>query len=277
MIITSCYNCGSERNSFSAEENGYVLVRCASCGLLFVENPPDAKKISEAHRQGKHGGVNELDVTGSFKPAKVSQYLKILRKLYGSELLGEGAWLDVGCGHGEFMLAVQKFTHGRFAVRGTDPNDGKSESARSRGLNVHFMDLESHGLKYNVISLLNVYSHLPDPPNFLESVKGLLLPEGCLIVETGDTAGISDVDLPRPLLLPDHLSFATEEIVVGMLESMDFAIEKIVKVPFMRNDVISIAKEFVKAVLPRHQSRLRYYLKWEIPKTDMYIRAKLKS
>ena len=73
----------------------------------------------------------------------------------------------VGCGQGEFIAAVQKYDKG-VTVKGTEPNIHKQEMARKKGLNVFFFDIESHEEKYDVISMLNVYSHLPDPPAFLE-------------------------------------------------------------------------------------------------------------
>lgn len=43
----------------------------------------------------------------------------------------------------------------------------------------------------------------------------------------------------------------------------------------MRPGLVRVAKELLKVVLPRYQSRIRYYLYWaKYSKVDMYIRAK---
>ncbi len=278
MEISNCYNCKSEHHTFYAEENGFSLVKCDECGLLFVQNPPDSQEITEAHKQGKHGGEKEIDVTGMFIAAKIPQYLKILEDIFKGDIGKIKTWLDVGCGHGEFMAAVQRYGSGRVTVKGTDPNVHKQKSARKRGLQVEFFDLATHENRYDAISILNVYSHLPDPESFLGTLKTLLNPGGELILETGDTANFPAKDHHRPFLLPDHLSFASEEIVVGILKRLDFEILSINKYPFLRLDCMSIAKEVIKIFLPQKTSRLPYYMKWKLySQTDMFIRAKLED
>ena len=277
MKTDDCYFCGSGQHTFYAEENGFHLVKCDVCGLLFVENRPSDSNISQAHKQGIHGGIKTFDVTGSFNPGKVSWYLNVLKDLFHGELCNKKTWLDVGCGHGEFIQAVQTYYSG-VIVKGTEPNVYKQESAKKRGLNVGYFDVESLDEKYEVVSMLNVYSHLPDPPAFLRSMKKLLEPHGELILETGDTAGLAARDHYRPFYLPDHLSFASEGIVVGLLERIGFEILSIKKYPFVRFDLNGIIRELVKAILPHHKSRLKYCLKTKkYSQIDMFIKARLKS
>jgi SAM-dependent methyltransferase len=278
MKILKCYNCNSEKHTFYAEENGFPLVKCAVCGLLFVENPPDESEISQAHKQGKHRGLKDFNVTGSFRSDKIPKYVKILYDLFNGDLSGINTWLDIGCGHGEFMTAVQKYSSGKIAVKGTEPNVQKQKSAQKRGLNVNFFDIESHEMRYDVISMLNVYSHLPNPPMFLQALKELLTPQGDLIIQTGDTANFSSKNHYHPFYLPDHLSFASESIVVEILNRLNFEIVNIKKYPFLRFGLRSIVKELVKAILPQYQSNIRYFLKWKMySQTDMFIRARLKA
>jgi 2-polyprenyl-3-methyl-5-hydroxy-6-metoxy-1,4-benzoquinol methylase len=204
MNVLNCYNCGSGERAFYAEENGFSLVKCGECGLLYMEERPDDEEINQAHRQGKHGGLKELDVTGSFNEGEISRCLHVLEDLFKGGLGSKKTWLDIGCGHGEFLTALQKYSGGKITARGTDPNRFKQESARARGLDVGCFDIESHEEKYDVISLLNVYSHLPDPPVFFELVKRLLNPGGEIVIETGDTANFPAKEHPRPFYLPDH-------------------------------------------------------------------------
>ena len=278
MKTAQCYYCGSGKNTFYAEENGFILVKCSGCGLLYVEKRPEDDQITQAHKQGKHTGLKQLDVTGVYSPGRVKVYRKVLDDLFGGDMNHLQSWLDVGCGHGEFMLAVQRYAPGAINVSGTEPNVHKQASARKRGLHVEYFDLETHAGQYDMISMLNVYSHLPDPPRFLEGLKKLLRPGGEIIVQTGDTAGFSARDHYRPFCLPDHLSFASQAIVVGILERLGFEVLSIRKYPYVRLELVSLIKEAVKALLPQFSSRLRYYMKWkQYSATDMYIRARLKN
>ena len=132
--------------------------------------------------------------------------------------------------------------------------------------------------KYDAISLLNVYSHLPNPPAFLELLKGCLNPGGELIIETGDTANLSSKEHYRPFYLPDHLSFASEQIVLDIMKRLGFEILAVKKYPYVRLSPKGIAREIVKAILPRYDSRIRYFANWKrYSQTDMFIRAKLKN
>ena len=278
MKVANCYNCGTEEHTFYAEENGFSLVKCDACGLLYLQERPDDKEIDQAHKQGKHTGLKELEVTGVFDEGKIATYLGVLEDMFKDELSSKGTWLDVGCGHGEFIVAVQQYSQGKISARGTEPNVYKQNSAKKRGLNVGYFDIESHEDKYDFISLLNVYSHLPDPPVFIKSLKKLLNPGGELVLQTGDTAELSSVEHYRPFDLPDHLSFASETIVTDILKRIGFEIVSVSKYPYLSFSPKAIVKEIVKALLPQYQSRIRYYANWKrYSKTDMFIRAKLVS
>lgn len=286
MKISNCYNCNcrSDESTFYAKENGFVLVKCNECGLLYVAERPDDNAISQAHKQGKHSGLKKTDATGRFNADKIVNYLNALEDIFQGNIQGFKTWLDVGCGHGEFMMAVKNYSYENINIRGTEPNIHKQKSARERGLNVGFFDLDSHNAKYDVISFMNVYSHLPDPPRFIDALRKLLNSGGSLIIQTGDTADLSAKDHYRPFNLPDHLSFPSERIVVGILERLGFKIMKVKKYPFLRFNPKQIAKEVVKSVLPqhKHRSRIKYYVKWGYysqlySQTDMYIWAKLKN
>lgn len=274
MNTKECYFCGSTSSKHYAEENGYNLVKCVECGLIFINNRPNDDEIKEAHKQGIHKGVELVDVTGEYNAEKEDLYLKVLDDLYGKEKLAGGEWLDIGCGHGEFITAVSIWDD-NFSVRGSEPNVKKQESARSRGLDVNFINLKSHNTKYDVISMLNVYSHLPNPPEFFSQLKNILKQNGELILETGDSSHLSAVDHYRPFYLPDHLSFASQEIVVGILEDLGFEIIKIKKYPYMKFNLVKIFKEFIKTVLPNYRSKLKYYFSKKYSDTDMFIRARL--
>jgi len=277
-VNVNCYNCGSNQKEDYAEENGYLLKKCSNCGLLYVVNRPDNDQINESHRQGKHRGEAEIDVTGRFSQLKVDNYKLVLNDLFGSEKPQKGKWLDVGCGHGEFLLAIQGFSNNNIEVIGSEPNLNKQATAKSKGLKVDFIDLDNHHSKYNFISLLNVYSHVPDPPAFIKQLSHLLLPDGELILQTGDTANLSAKDHYKPFDLPDHLSFASEEIVTSILKRTGFEILNISKYPFVILSFKQFLKEFLKLFLPKYKSVFKYYFNWKkYQSTDMYIRAKFKG
>lgn len=280
MIDVHCYICGSAKHAPYASENGFRLVKCLGCGLLYVSPRPDVTEIAQAHKCGMHAGEEPLDVTDGFRSSKVAHYLGMLETLYGDGLReAEGRWLDIGCGHGEFLVALRRYSAGGIKGYGLEPNVRKQKSARSRGLDVDYFDIASHDGQYEYLSLLNVYSHLPDPKATLRDWKHLLKPGGELLLETGDTADMTSREHYRPFSLPDHLSFASEAILVSLLKSLGFEVLDIVKYPFPRLDLLTLAKETAKLVWPGKHSMLGYMVGNFVRqrKTDLYIRARLKA
>jgi SAM-dependent methyltransferase len=272
--MVACYHCKSEQNTFYVRENAYDLVKCSGCGLLYVNNPPKDDEIKQAHIQGVHRGKNVLEATGAYRPMAKLTYREVIKDLFGESFPVKGSWLDIGCGHGEFIETLNEVSDGSLNTVGSEPNINKQTSAKDRGLNVEFLDLETHQEKYDVISFLNVYSHLPNPPLFIDNLKRLLNEGGELVVQTGNTAELSAKDHYRPFYLPDHLSFASERILVEMLERTGFEIIAIKKYPHIKPGTYSTTKEIIKLVIPGYKSRLHFVLGKKYSNTDMYIRAR---
>lgn len=275
MQYVRCYNCSSSETIPYATENGYNLVKCRGCGLLYLNPRPTEEEIVEGALQGLHKGDVTLDHTGKFDPIKLSFYKRILMDLYPHGSPGK-SWLDIGCGHGELLTSVNHVYKGTVSIKGSEPNLYKQRAARSRGLDVTYFDIFSHSKTYDVISLLNVYSHLPDPQVFLLRCKEMLASNGDLIIQTGDSAHFSAEEHFRPLFLPDHLSFASENIVTNILDRIGLEVVTVKHYPLVYPHIISIGKEVLKLVWPKQKSRLKYLLSRKY-KVDMFIKARKSS
>ncbi|MBX3497327.1 MAG: class I SAM-dependent methyltransferase [Parvibaculum sp.] len=242
---------------------------------MYVENSPALEEINAAHKQGLHRGETTLDSTGKRSEWKVKYYSGILENIYGPTLDKKIAWLDVGCGHGEFLEALRAFWPDLQTLVGSEPNVRKQESAKSRGLDVEFIDLSAEKRKFDVVSFLNVYSHLPNPRIFLDEVRSVLNPGGEILLQTGDVAHLEKQDMFRPYSLPDHLSFANESLVRELLRQQGFEVISVHKFPVTPTDPVTVVKEVIKHVIPGYTSSLaRVRLVRRIGNTDMYVRAR---
>ena len=276
-----CYNCGCAESNFYDTENGFQYTKCSKCGLVYLNPRPTRNEIEAAHEMGMHKGENTIQVTGIYKKNKTTNYLKILGEFYKKDELSKEnlTWLDIGCGFGELIEALKIFSNNKLQIIGSEPNVNKVNSCKKRNLNVEFINLDSHNCKYDFISLLNVYSHLPNPFEFIEKLIKHLKPGGELLIETGHSCHLSPKDHQKPYYAPDHLSFANKEIVEDMLKRLGF---EIIQTEIYRagqfpkiTDIKGIAIQLVKILIRRGGRWSNFCAKH--PNRDMYIRAKLKD
>jgi SAM-dependent methyltransferase len=278
----ACYNCGGTATETYDEENGWQLVRCGACGNLYVNPRPADGEVSQAIKTGEHRGEQgALDWVESYQPHKVRTYQRVLGDLFGSPWAraASGRWLDIGCGNGEFLEAIGQFTGGRVKPMGVEPNAKKRARALARGLDVPEIDLDTHDEKYEYWSLLNVYSHLPDPVETLREWKRFLKPGGEFVLQTGDSADLPPKDHHRPYRLPDHLHFATEKIIRDVLARIGFEVVKVCKyrlAMYPSPTPLQLAKATARIFRPGLKANFGVMFKPpKRPDRDMYVRARL--
>jgi len=272
----NCPYCDESKSSPWASENGFTAVKCSECGLVYVNPRPIQSLISEAvatgiHSNVEHGRTAIVRRIGS----KVIRYKKILTSMFKDVWQNprEISWLDVGAGYGEVVEAVTALASSGSRIEGIEPMKPKVTRARVRGLKISEKYLCDVTEKFDFVSLVNVYSHIPDFRIFLEEVKNVLTDNGEFYLETGNIADLVDShEVPTELDLPDHLVFAGEQHLTGYLSEAGFSI---VAIRRMRKDgLINFSKNIIKKLIGRQVTLA-------IPYTSHYrsllIRAKLLS
>jgi len=264
-------------NSFPwATENGYTAVKCINCGLIYVNPRPSLSLISEAVKTGVHSELQHgRTVIARRVGSNVVLYKKIIANIFADvwEKSKPISWLDVGAGYGEFIEAVSALAPQDSVILGLEPMKPKADKAKDRGLKVREGYLSDIKDKYEFVSLINVFSHIPDFRIFLRDIKNILTDHGELFIETGNIADLmSRHEIPTELNLPDHLVFAGEEHIVGFLREAGFTVINIYR--RRKDGFLNFAKNIVKKLLGRKVTL-------EIPYSSQYrtllIRAKLLS
>ncbi len=254
----SCPYCDADEPVRWGEDNGYYARQCGACGFVYVNPRPRLDQIDEAAKTGLHETERgQLNVVGSlaFRKGKVRMFQSRLASLFDGDELAQAdlRWLDVGTGFGELVEAIATLLDDGTRVTGIDPCAPKVRVAQARGLNVSPENLSSIIETYDVVSSINVFSHVPDPDAFVRSLKRVLNPGGDLILVTGNGADMSREDYPDPLYLPDHLIFAGEKHLTGILEKNGFDVVKVDRYRYFYRDVfpVFIAKQAAKRILGR--------------------------
>lgn len=249
----ACPFCGSRQAIPWAEERGFTAVRCADCRFVYCNPRPALALIDSAVRTGSHGPeARGLKVTSRRIDAKVRRYRRVFAEMF-DDLWHRGepiAWLDVGAGYGEVIEAVTALAPAGSRIEGLEPMGPKASQARARGLTITEDYLRPDHAKVDVVSIVDVFSHIPDFGEFLATVRQVLKPGGELYVETGNLADLERRDeFPGELGLPDHLVFAGEKHLLGYLERFGF---EVVCIRRWRIDgFVNLAKNIGKMLIGR--------------------------
>src|SRR3569623_2337283 len=223
----ACPLCGGFDGGRWGAENGFSCVKCGGCGLVYVSPRPSEEEISHANEIGEHRTNGEaLRVVFKRSRRKAMRYATTIRTVL-PDLVGGSRpvrWLDVGAGFGELVEVLQEMLPAGSQVMGIEPMAPKLAAAQARGLPVYQADLAETGGRFDVISLVNVFSHVPDFRDFLGRLRPLLKEGGELFIETGNGGVLDSMqDYPDLLYLPDHLGFAGEAHLRDYLAQSGFS------------------------------------------------------
>ena len=174
---------------------------------------------------------------------------KLMRQLYQlyikrkamqiRDLIGnEGNILEVGCGLGESIKILSKY--GNWNIIGLEPIDYPIEAGKKIGVKILKGTLETlskeSSERYDLILMLHVLEHVPDPIGDLKNAYNLLKPGGYIIGETENIFSWDFKCLRRYwglLGLPRHLSFFSPDVLKFIAEIAGF--DKVVDINYALN------------------------------------------
>lgn len=249
----ACPLCGADKPKPWATESGYSAVRCGACSLVYVTPRPIERLVTEATVMGQHeteSGV--LNIKANRQASRVNWLSNVVKDMYSQEI-GKAQrmrWLDVGAGYGEFVEALTASLPVGSSVSGIEPMKHKVDAANALGLPIEVKYLSEIQESFDVVSLMNVFSHVPNFKEFLQDVRKKLTPTGEVFIQTGNGGDLAKrSEYPDPLYLPDHLVFAGEVHIEKYLSNAGFVL--ISKRSYRVDSPWHFAKNVVKRVLGR--------------------------
>lgn len=267
-----CRVCACTNATQWGEENGFQAVKCVNCSLVYISPWPDLEDRSRSLQYGAHQGERAINTNA--RPSgksHIREYRKILNRLYGDTLTGQRVtWLDIGCGYGEFLTALQGTVAPDATLMGSEPNERKAQYARSRGLEVGYYDLDDLDQQFTHISLLNVFSHLPEPVEFLAKARDRLQPGGELLIQTGNAGDLERRDVPGELWLPDHLIFAGRQTLDLIMQQLGMHVLGSTTERHPRRTPANVAKDLIKRMIRPDYNPVN----WRGPARLVWLRAR---
>jgi SAM-dependent methyltransferase len=200
----------------------FRLWRCACCGLVRTEPQLSPQELEPFYAE-EYWGEGGIEATDENWIRRDQRH----RTGFLQRFRSEGSVLDVGCGLGFFLRALDPK---RWERHGVEPMPVPyRQVARSLGSDrVHNSDLIAARLpssKFDAITFWDSLEHLPNPGAVLQEAARLLQPGGIVVIGLPNFGSYQARHFGEDwfgLSLPHHLCHYTRETLARFLESCGF-------------------------------------------------------
>jgi SAM-dependent methyltransferase len=140
--------------------------------------------------------------------------LQIVRAIITAETAFRNV-LDIGCGTGDFLSTLPS----GYSKSGIEPSSAAAALACARGISVKGGDITElpPQLKFDIITIIDVIEHLPDPETLLQDAYTHLSPGGLIVISTGDPENATWRRWFKSRFwyssFPEHLSFPSFKFI----------------------------------------------------------------
>jgi 2-polyprenyl-3-methyl-5-hydroxy-6-metoxy-1,4-benzoquinol methylase len=233
--VINCDLCGEDDFKPLFKESGFPFGQCRNCSLYYIRSRPTKESQENIVRdllfEKSQSSIEEEFLESSlFRKEECSEYLETIEKF-----VKEGRLLDVGCGIGTLMWFAKKR---RWQVEGVELNEYRLEVAMGMNIGkIYSMPVEELNLpqaSYDVVTIINVFSHFRSPRQTMMHLMSLIKPKGLLLMRTGefrDNPAKRDLP-PYGLGIPHHLIWNSEKTLELYAKTLDADIVFYRSIPF---------------------------------------------
>jgi 2-polyprenyl-3-methyl-5-hydroxy-6-metoxy-1,4-benzoquinol methylase len=156
----------------------YTYVLCKSCGIVYQSPRP---KYDNDFLEAAYERYFVFDPDYEYSEAELNEFRPEVEEIIKFDV-SQNSLLDVGCCMGSFLkVALNRYTH----VEGVEISENMASFTETKlGIKVirkQFNTL-NEGKKYSCIHMSHVLEHIPNPDEWLERAKELLVDKGILVV-----------------------------------------------------------------------------------------------
>lgn len=231
FIVPPCPLCDRRENEKTFSDNGCELRACNNCGLFFVHPYPRAQRRHDEVMAGKLEGIDLLDCRRRYEGERL--YYDRHFAAIAEECEGARSFLDVGCGTGHLLERLA----GRAGLlrMGIELNAQAAQFARSVArceiAEVPFEEFRARE-RFDVITLINVFSHIPSFDGLFSALREALAANGRVIFRTSEMN--RNVNRWNQLHwgVPDDLHFLGFDTLEYLCDKYGFRISRHVRIPY---------------------------------------------
>ncbi|MGA8222140.1 MAG: class I SAM-dependent methyltransferase [Candidatus Acidiferrales bacterium] len=226
-----CPLCASLQTEAAFTDNGCTLRVCNICDLFFVDPYPPGK---HQHHQVSSGSSQEIQILDCVRRHQGERLFYDRHfGLIAEECQGASSFLDVGCGTGN-LLARLEARPGLYRA-GIELNSQAARFARKvTGRTIWEIPFEEFrsDRKFDVITLINVFSHIPSFDGLFESLRAAIRPGGKIILRTSEMARTVSRWNQVHWGIPDDLHFLGLGTLEYLCVKYGFAVARHIRTPF---------------------------------------------
>jgi len=168
-----------------AKSGPWTYLQCPNCRLILLHPVPEASVLRSYYNSSYQVSFDKYnkDVRRGAAPMLADLRPKFPRR---------GRLLEVGCSYGGFLNEAH---HDGWDVTGVELSEFAARYAREqRGLRVFTGTLENRikdlGEPFDVVVMLHVIEHVPEPIQLLETCRKLTKPNGLLLLKTPNVTSL---------------------------------------------------------------------------------------
>ncbi len=224
-MAETCPICEGTEHKRVFTERQHDLLTCQTCDLFFISPYP---RVTEQYSTVEEYDYDELEILNAQKHYRSAQlfYDQYFDRI-AAEVGDAKSFLDVGCGTGCLLERLSSIS--ALHREGIELNSARAEFARKQaGCTVHSVPIEKFepAERFDCISLINVFSHVPDIGQLFVSLKRVLAPNGKLILKVGELSPNIRKEATYDWQIPDHLQFMGLGTIEYLAKKYQFRIER---------------------------------------------------
>lgn len=232
----TCKICRAQTFTQLFQKNGFDILKCSSCGIVFTKIPPGFDLLSiydESYFQGGQAdGYGDYVGTEAVLRREFKKSVSVIREMTADR--SGLKLLELGSAYGFFLDEASKY----FECLGIEVSMPAAEHSRRRGHRVLDGILTERVVSeigtVDVVALFDVVEHLADPIATFRLIDRCLNENGVVVLTTGDIESLYAKFFSRSWRLmtpPQHTFFFSPRTLRAIFEKMNYKVE-VVKRPW---------------------------------------------